>query len=168
MLGITSLQLAGMEEKMTGNTRDRSVAFQAAEAALRDAERDIKCEMIDGKTSTTPRPFGCISGMTGADSVCTNGLCCNVSGLVCVEPATPVHLNPALSLSDVPSIKYGTYTGADAPAYKLKVGTVSLPTQPHYLIEPFVKNLSNFYRITARGYGLNPNTMVTLQEIYKE
>jgi len=162
MLGLTSMQIAGIEERMAGNTRDRSLAFQAAEAALRDAERDVKCEKIDGKAATVSRLIGCISGMTGADDKCTDGLCCNISGLVCVEPATPVHRNTTLSLSKTPSIRYGTYT--DAPL----LSGIDAARQPRYLVEPFVKNSSNYYRITARGYGLNANTMVTLQEVYKE
>lgn len=162
MLGVTALQIAGVEERMTGNARDRSVAFQAAEAALRDAERDIKCVKIDGTPATTLRTIGCISGMTGADASCTDGLCCNISSLVCVEPATPLYLNSSLSFSGTPSIKYGTYTAAS------DLSGIDTTRQPRYLIEPFVKNSMNFYRITARGYGINANTVVTLQEVYKE
>ena len=42
LLGITAARMAGLEEKMSGNMRDRSLAMQAAEMALRDAERDIR------------------------------------------------------------------------------------------------------------------------------
>jgi len=38
LLGISSMNSTTMEEKMSGNTRDRMLAFQAAEAALKDAE----------------------------------------------------------------------------------------------------------------------------------
>lgn len=41
MIGITSMQVTTMEEKMSGNARDRSVAFQAAEAGLRIAEQSL-------------------------------------------------------------------------------------------------------------------------------
>src|SRR5688572_33183181 len=41
MLGITAMTGTTMEERMAGNARDNSVAFQAAEAALRDARRDL-------------------------------------------------------------------------------------------------------------------------------
>ena len=37
VVGITAMQTTTLEEKMAGNQRDRSVAFQAAETALRDA-----------------------------------------------------------------------------------------------------------------------------------
>lgn len=38
MLGLTAMQTTTLEEKMSGNMRDRSVAFQAAELALRVGE----------------------------------------------------------------------------------------------------------------------------------
>lgn len=38
LLGISAMQVTTMEERMTGNERDRKTAFQAAEAGLRDAE----------------------------------------------------------------------------------------------------------------------------------
>lgn len=41
MLGIAILRSAMMQERMSANVRDRSVAFQAAEAALRYAHEDV-------------------------------------------------------------------------------------------------------------------------------
>lgn len=160
LLGVTAMQTSAMEERMSGNARDRNIALQAAEAALRDAERDIVCKKIDGSTATTTRTFGCISGMTGSDAACTDGLCCtiNAPGIACIEPSAPVY--QAFSLSASPSVAYGTYTAAPA------LPSVSQP--PRYLIEPFRKQQVNYYRITARGYGANANTQVTLQEVYKE
>lgn len=38
LISITSSQVAGLEEKMAGNSRDSNLAFQAAEAALRAGE----------------------------------------------------------------------------------------------------------------------------------
>lgn len=169
LLGITAMQTSTMEERMSGNARDRNIAFQAAEAALRDAERDIKCQKFDGSpaaaTTLVRTNVGCISGMTGADANCTDGLCCVVKppGLACVErtsvsPNKPVYID--FSLSAEPSVAYGTHTAAP------KITSLSQP--PRYLIEPFLKQGANYYRITARGYGANANTQVTLQEVYKE
>jgi len=166
MFGLMALRVATVEERMSGNARDRSVAFQAAEAALRDAELDIKCLAFDGSTqvSSQTRAMGCISGAVGADALCTDGLCCNVSGLTCIEPATPVYANTTLSLAAANSVAYGTYTKTDK-----KTPTIAGVTNlPRYLIEPFVWDSKNYYRITARGYGLGTSTQVTLQEVYKE
>ncbi len=38
MLGVSAMRGTTMEERMAGNMRDQSVAFQAAEAALREGE----------------------------------------------------------------------------------------------------------------------------------
>ena len=65
LLGITAARMAGLEEKMSGNMRDRSLAMQAAEMALRDAERDIR------GVGTTPRSPA-ISGVTGFLDTCNS------------------------------------------------------------------------------------------------
>jgi type IV pilus assembly protein PilX len=38
LIGLTGIGSSTLEEKMAGNTRDQALAFQAAEAALRDGE----------------------------------------------------------------------------------------------------------------------------------
>jgi len=38
ILGVTAMQTATLQERMAGNARDRTLALQAAEFALRDAE----------------------------------------------------------------------------------------------------------------------------------
>src|SRR5262245_24539639 len=42
LLGLTAMQVTRMEERMAGNTRDLNLAFQGAEAGLRDAEDRIR------------------------------------------------------------------------------------------------------------------------------
>jgi type IV pilus assembly protein PilX len=42
IIGIGAMQTTRMEERMAGNTRDLNLAFQAAEAALRDGEARIR------------------------------------------------------------------------------------------------------------------------------
>lgn len=39
LLGVTAMQSTTVEERLSGNLRDRNQAFQSAEAALREAER---------------------------------------------------------------------------------------------------------------------------------
>jgi type IV pilus assembly protein PilX len=51
VLGLASMQVARMEERMAGNSRDVNLAFQGAEAGLRDAE--------DGLRVLTARPTNC-------------------------------------------------------------------------------------------------------------
>ncbi|MCG5534646.1 pilus assembly PilX family protein [Ectothiorhodospira mobilis] len=47
LLGVTTMQSTLLQERMAGSFRDRDLAFQAAEAGLRDAE-----EWVEGLTST--------------------------------------------------------------------------------------------------------------------
>ncbi len=42
LLGLAAMQTTGMEERMAGNTRNINLAFQGAEAGLRDAEDRIR------------------------------------------------------------------------------------------------------------------------------
>ena len=42
LVAVTGMKTSITEEKMTGNLRDRELAYQAAEAALRQARTDIR------------------------------------------------------------------------------------------------------------------------------
>jgi type IV pilus assembly protein PilX len=42
VIGITAMMMTRMQERMAGNTRDLNLAFQGAEAALRDGESMIR------------------------------------------------------------------------------------------------------------------------------
>lgn len=159
LLGITAARMAGLEERMSGNMRDRSLAVQAAEMTLRDAELDI-------------RNSGRVSGITGFDAACTNGLCYNGpngNG----PPGTPLATLPSwdvtpvwslVSLTAAPSVAYGANTAAS------NIGGLS--ARPRYLIEGMRKTPPGgeetfYYRITVRAQGANPNTVVWLQEVFK-
>ncbi len=57
MIGITGTRTTTMEEKMVGNMRQQSISFQAAEAAIRDAEnwlKPLKKEPIAVNTCNNP------------------------------------------------------------------------------------------------------------------
>jgi type IV pilus assembly protein PilX len=155
LLGITAARMAGLEERMSGNMRDRSLAMQAAEMALRDAERDI----LGAAAGSTRSPA--ISGITNFVAACTNGLCYNgVAGY-----ASPVWTT-ANYMTAAPSVEYG----ANTPAAPGDIPGVS--AAPRYLIEGIRKAPPGFeeafyYRITVRAQGANPNTVVWLQEIFK-
>jgi len=61
LIGVSGMQTTVLEEKMAGNFKDKHIAFQAAESALREAEA-----AADG-----------LNGHTGMDSSCTSGMCYN-------------------------------------------------------------------------------------------
>ena len=53
MLGLTAMQMTRMEERMSGNTRDRDIAFQGAEAGLREGEAQLE--------TLTEEPIPCLA-----------------------------------------------------------------------------------------------------------
>jgi len=46
ILGVSGMKSSVMEEKMAGNMRDSQLAFQSAEATLREAERYIEANIV--------------------------------------------------------------------------------------------------------------------------
>ncbi|WP_412852280.1 PilX N-terminal domain-containing pilus assembly protein [Ectothiorhodospira shaposhnikovii] len=56
MVGVSALQQTTLQERMAGNLRDRSLAFQASEAALRAGERwlDEGANMLIAEGTATP------------------------------------------------------------------------------------------------------------------
>lgn len=160
VLGVTAARMAGLEERMAGNMRDRALALQAAELTLRDAERDIlntvtaSARNVAGLTEFSA-DCGASTGATTAD----DGLCYNGTG----GYAAPVWTT--ISMTAAPSVLYGSFTGA--AALPLVVN------QPRYVIEGFRKRIPGtgsdtfFYRVTVRAQGANPNTVVWLQEVFK-
>ncbi|MBP9942440.1 MAG: hypothetical protein KBF33_13790, partial [Comamonas sp.] len=54
MLGIGGVQIAMMAERGARNDRDMQIAFQAAEAALIDAEFDINNKIAASKRTVNP------------------------------------------------------------------------------------------------------------------
>src|SRR4029450_9471258 len=59
VLGVSVMSINVMQERMIGNTKDRDLAMQAAEAALRDAEQDIQKNI----TSATAFKNDCTDGL---------------------------------------------------------------------------------------------------------
>jgi type IV pilus assembly protein PilX len=159
LLGITALQTTALEERMAGNMRDWTVAFQAAEAALRDAEADVlKSDRVQGATGFSD---GCNSAAPYV------GLCLPSSG-------TPVWQSVDFSAATPQYVSYGAVTGAAA--------LTGLAVQPKYIIEalpnqrgkslvvsnnPIAPAGKYIYRITARGYGADAASQVTVQSVYK-
>jgi type IV pilus assembly protein PilX len=159
MIGITAARMSTLEERMSGNMRDRSVAMQAAELALRDAERDVRGQGT--AVRTTP-----ISGITYFAANCNqdntgdsfdDGLCYNGPAGYGVAIWTTVNMTAA------PSVAYGRFTGATPIA--------GLSAQPRYVIEGIRRTPPGggevfYYRITVRAQGANLNTVIWLQEVF--
>lgn len=181
ILAIGGARLAIDSKRMSRNQRDTDIAFQAAEAALRDAEYDIQNasagngaatnsrSAIFDPTKTTGFPgSGCNTGGPGTTTP-YQGLC---------QPApdgtTGVWNTVSWSTSGtVQTVGFGDFTGRNFPT-----GTGLLPAQkPRYIIEVLpdrtiggnVQGPASFlYRITAVGWGPNKGAQVMLQSIYRK
>lgn len=155
MLMVSAMRTNTAEERMASNVRDWNIAFQAAEAALRDAERDIlQVEHV--------------SGITRFQDGCNNaGLCLPSTN------GTPIWLrletaNDAGWLTGAnsgKSVRYGTYTGAAAIS--------GVAAQPRYIVEAIrdpnsITSARYFYRVTAVGFGANVSSRVMLQGVYRQ
>lgn len=176
LLGISAAQISLQGEKASRNDRDRQIAFQAAEAALQDAEMDIE-NSPDAKSrsslfSENPVISNFIDGCGAGDSNTNLGLCATAS-----PGSSPIWLKVDFTDADsstTKSVPFGNFTGQT-----LQTGKGSLPSKlPRYIIEVLGYNAAGavtdaeskkyFYRITAMGFGARASTQVVLQAFYRK
>lgn len=184
-LAIYSAQDVSLGERLARNQLDAQVAREAAEAALRDAEFDLLLASGVQRTGANcarglSRPV--VEASFRFNSNCDQGQCnfpaaqyiasnylLATSTLANFEPwwppskggrwndnlsTKPTGLN--VNCGFVGAVPYGTFSG--------RVAIVGVSRQPEYLIESFTPQ--KYYRITARGFGRNPNTEVVLQSYF--
>jgi len=156
LLGVGGAQIALMSERGARNDRDMQVAWQAAEAALRDAEFDMTTSgrkgTFDGK-SKIAFVLGC--NTTGT----TEGL---YDFRACSKPAWLT-----LNFDTTAATVFGAKTGRTFAS-----GLVGIqPAQPPlYMIELVNDPLDNsqvVYRVTAMGFGPRTDIQAVVQEIYR-
>lgn len=164
-LAINAIQGSTFSARVAGNESDRTLAFQAAEAALKDAEHDLSSVLANGTTICTSASTVCraepISRGDGFDTTCPNGRCVpNPSSPAWEVASNWTNASPANNTAtSAGSVVYGFYTGATA----LPV----VAQQPRYLIEYFKQGDFSVYRVTAVGYGANSSTQSILQSAIK-
>lgn len=69
VLGIAIVRSSAMQERMSANMRDRSLAMQAAEAAMRFAQNQVLGAAADDWDKKVPTASDCVAGK----SVCPTG-----------------------------------------------------------------------------------------------
>jgi Tfp pilus assembly protein PilX len=172
IIAMSAAQMAAGAEKSARIQRDRHLAFQAAEAGLLDAERDIE----GGADPASPRAALFAGGSAlGFAEGCGEGAANSNLGLCAYVPLAPGWQSAGLAgaAGGAATTPYGKFTGAVLP-----VGAGGLPARaPRYVIElmPSVsagedagQRTGNLYRITAIGFGARDNTHVVLQEFYRK
>lgn len=158
---LSMMRTAILDERMVANSRDWNNAFQAAEAALRDAEREILTgSRFSGQT-------GFIAGCS-SDGLCLPNTCTSSSNCSPVW----IQLNDSGWLSgsgSSKSVAYGSQTSAAAlPGFSAQpryiVEALSTTTAaPSAKVSPGGSLTTTLYRVTAVGFGLNTKTRVMLQ-----
>ncbi len=147
LIALTGMQTTGLEEKMVTNMRDNNIAFQAAEAALRDAEKDL----LAGRPS-----------ITAFDASCTNGLCYTGQNGI------------ANIWDDGNKVANAVSYGANTNTIAIPVPPITdVIAQPRYLITAFKVQIPGaasgwkyMYQITAIAQGGQSTTQSILTEVY--
>jgi len=133
LIAVSSMQGTVLEEKMAGNTKDRNLAFQTTESAVREAE-----SYIEGIVS-----MGSFAG--------TGGL----FGLTAAEPYYALETTWSDSANHVVAgSKYGSY---EEPRYYIKHFTTVTGTEGAMNMSGYGDNKGtgdvSIFKITARGTG---------------
>ena len=160
LMGVAAYMVANQEERMSGNTRDRIRAFEAAEASLRD------CESLLG--GFAPLPDSAFNGANGFHQAPAFGdpqvyeTIDWINGSVRVIP----EVAGAPAIPDV----------AQQPRCIIeRVGEIEVRKLSDARSGPLEVTIETIYRITARGYGARrgrlatdpPSTAVTLQTMFR-
>lgn len=195
ILGTLGIRHATTSEALSRNQLDYEVARQAAEAALRDAERDL---LLPGgglmPNALCPRnddrPLASALRAPNFDTSCPRGQCryelsyydsSNYATVTNPEPWWPTinskngrwEGNPAGPASTKPSDAAGPNTNCTFEG-SVPLGTFTgvarlagVARQPEYLTEYLARGDDKIMRITARGFGADVNTEVVMQTYFR-
>lgn len=158
LLGVSAMQVTSLEERMTGNARDRNLAFQSAEAALREGERQL--DVPDADLPTFDDTDGFYTAPDAGDL-----------------PVWVDHTGADPDSATFWTTNGRPYGGPDGDASVDSVGA-----QPRYIVEelPYVpgvgdsfeaglpqEQLPSYYRVTARATGGTDTAVVVVQSTYR-
>jgi type IV pilus assembly protein PilX len=177
IVGVGGAQIALQGERSARNDRDMQVAWQAAEAALQDAEFDIhgpgatnsRSALFSDLQSTDSFVDSCGNASNGTNRI---GLC------ALVQSGKPAWQTVDFTQADAAArtVRFGTYTGRSFAAGDPATPAGIAPFQaPRYVIEPIPdpghRNLSTpatyIYRVTAMGFGPRRDIQAVTQIIYR-
>ena len=153
ILGTASVRDTTMQERMAGNFRDYSAAFEAAETALRFGE-----VQLGNSTAFGDMDFNGVNGAYEVSSSSTS-----------VDPLEPA--NYGLQVDDS-VLREGGDGGnpllvSAVPDYYLEqLPEIALPGSD--LVVGFQDQAPRvqYYRVTGKGHGISPNSEVILQSTY--
>ena len=140
VIGVSVVQITRMQERMAGNTRDLNLAFEGAEAALRDAEQMLW---------DTP-----------------NIVACNAADCVHPRGVLPVLNNQTAAWWNANSQEYGV--DGDQEMEELDEDPQFVAEELAFIGPLVVDDPGGrmFYQVTARSTGASGNTNTVLQTTY--
>lgn len=169
VLGVAGMSATTLEERMAGNSRDREIAFQAAETALREGEAFVDANVF---TNLPTDPYNPLAG-NDFSSTCTggfaDGLC---SPAQAGSPdiwesgsAVGVWTNAARHRSATTTLKYTK----EAPQYIIEyIGPQVIPPETAVTCAANPSPCPQMFRITALATGGTTNARVMLQSVFKK
>jgi type IV pilus assembly protein PilX len=188
LLGVAASRIVTSEERQSRYLREYNTAFQASESAMRDARDDIDGILATGRVIPQSRLIGLL-----ATPDCQTGFCVydesgtappwrSEANWANATPYGTYSLRSPLPQSAVVGIAADVgrdELNNDAARFSAATSTSAVTgvfQQPAYLIEAVrmfkqtsekagQKNLPVTYRVTARGFGADPNTRAMVQEI---
>ena len=145
ILGTSGIQDTVIMERMTGNFRDSSLAFEAAEAELRRWEVEMANPGFTFNTSTLA--FYDVTDSTNS-----------------VDPGVDANYGR----SAYPSSLSVDFSGLSAaPEYYMeRLPEITLPNSSLVVGFQDIAPTIQYYRVTAKGYGVSPSAEVILQSTY--
>ncbi|HFA3099601.1 TPA: PilX N-terminal domain-containing pilus assembly protein [Neisseria gonorrhoeae] len=163
-LVVTAAQSYNTEQRISANESDRKLALSLAEAALREGEFQV-LDLEYAADSKVTFSENCEKGLCTAVNVRTND---NDNGNEEAFGNIVVQGKPTVEAvkrsCPAKSGKNSTGLCIDNQGVEYKKGTGNVSKMPRYIIEYLgVKNGQNVYRVTAKAWGKNANTVVVLQ-----
>ncbi|EPH8661354.1 pilus assembly PilX family protein [Neisseria gonorrhoeae] len=160
-LVVTAAQSYNTEQRISANESDRKLALSLAEAALREGEFQV-LDLEYTADSKVTFSENCEKGLCTAVNVRTNDANEETFDNIVVKgkPTVEAVKRPCPAKSG----KNSTGLCIDNQGVEYKKGTGNVSKMPRYIIEYLgVKNGQNVYRVTAKAWGKNVNTVVVLQ-----
>lgn len=161
-LVVTAAQSYNTEQRISANESDRKLALSLAEAALREGEFQV-LDLEYAADSKVTFSENCEKGLCTAVNVRTNNNGSEEAfGNIVVQGKPTVE---AVKRScPAKSGKNSTGLCIDNKGMEYNKGAAGVSKMPRYIIEYLgVKNGQNVYRVTAKAWGKNANTVVVLQ-----
>ena len=171
ILGVGAAQIVLQSEKSTRYERDSQIAFQSAEAALLDAEFDIRGPNLSANQRVDSFVTGSAVGFVdGCGTGTQRGLCApSAAG----QKPVWYRVNFQNESSSAQAVKFGEFTGRS-----LSTGTSGIRPEisPRYIIEVIpdptpgsnASSKPTLYRVTAMGFGPRKSPQAVAQMIFRK